>query len=126
MPTTPRRRRGCPLQTTALDFCVIWRFSSKLRAVFLSIGAGRPPSRTGGSMSSCDVSDKKLRWLKSIRRIRTFVATYAPPFVLFMAPALINGFPLMFEGDSGGYLAHGILRDHAPVRPIYYCYFLFA
>src|SRR3974377_2019987 len=84
----------------------------------LSIGAGRPPSRTGGSMLSCDVSDKKLRWLKSIRRIRTFVATYAPPFVLFMAPALINGFPLMFEGDSGGYLAHGILRDHAHVRPI--------
>jgi len=77
-------------------------------------------------MLSCDVSDKKLRWLKSIRRIRTLVATYAPPFVLFMAPALINGFPLMFEGDSGGYLAHGILRDHAPVRPIYYSYFLFA
>jgi hypothetical protein len=30
-------------------------------------------------MLSCDVSDKKLRWLKSIRRIRIFVATYAPP-----------------------------------------------
>jgi hypothetical protein len=74
---------------------------------------------------SCDVSVKKLRWLKSMRRTSIFVATYALPFVLFMTPALINGFPLIYEVDSSPYLAHAILRDDEPIRPIYYCYFLF-
>ena len=52
-----------------------------------------------------------------------FVAVYGPPFVIFMAPALINGFPLVYS-DSGTYLVTAIIGRIPPDRPIYYSLFL--
>ena len=67
----------------------------------------------------------KLYSVEVMCRMSIFVAVYAPPFVIFMAPALINGFPLVISGDSGFYLATAIRGTVPAERPIYYSLFLF-
>lgn len=57
------------------------------------------------------------------RNLASFAATYAPAFLLFMLPALVNGFPLTFD-DSGTYLRLAIEHHTAPDRPVYYSLFL--
>jgi hypothetical protein len=66
----------------------------------------------------------KLCSVDSIRRAMIFVSVYGPPFVIFIAPALINGFPLVYS-DSGTYLLAAI-QGYVPAdRPVYYSLFLF-
>ena len=66
----------------------------------------------------------KLYSVETMRHIRLFVAVYGPPFVIFVVPALINGFPLVYS-DSGTYLRAAIVGTIPDDRPIYYSLFLF-
>jgi hypothetical protein len=69
------------------------------------------------------ISVQRLCSVGSIRRLISFVAVYGPAFVIFIAPALINGFPLVFS-DSGTYLSAAIEGRVPGDRPIYYSLFL--
>jgi hypothetical protein len=57
-------------------------------------------------------------------RLLTCVAIYGPALGVFLLPALINRFPLLFV-DSGTYLRTAIERFSPPDRPIYYSIFLY-
>lgn len=57
------------------------------------------------------------------RRVAALAAPCAPAFVLFLLPALWNGFPLVFS-DSGTYLRAAIEHYNPADRPVYYSIFL--
>jgi hypothetical protein len=58
------------------------------------------------------------------QRLLGFIAVYGPAFVMFVLPALVNGFPLLFN-DTGTYLRAGIERYNPADRPVYYAILLF-
>lgn len=58
------------------------------------------------------------------RRVAALATPCVPAFVLFLLPAVWNGFPLVFS-DSGTYLRAAIERYNPADRPIYYSIFLY-
>jgi putative flippase GtrA len=57
-------------------------------------------------------------------RLGDALFAYGPPFLLLLAPALYNGFPLVFS-DSGTYLRIAIEMYGWWDRPFYYSFFLY-
>jgi hypothetical protein len=79
-----------------------------------SAGIGKPPTAFAAGWSAL---------AGRLRRAPGWIAVFGPALVVFVAPALVNGFPLFFD-DTGTYLRCGVQEWNPGDRPVYYGLFL--